>query len=116
MARTRRRRATKHRGNPAGMVVARGRTGRKPTAQELGRKQAVRTRPLQPPTWRGATTRGLLAAAALFLFMILLAHATIASAVVLFVAAALLYIPATYYFDLWLYRRRAARERGKGPS
>ena len=36
MAQTRRRRRTKHRGNAAGVVEARGRTGRKPTAAEKG--------------------------------------------------------------------------------
>ena len=34
MAQTRKRRQTKHRGNAAGMVEARGRTGRKPTDAE----------------------------------------------------------------------------------
>ena len=34
MAQTRRKRQTKHRGNAAGMVESRGRTGRKPTPAE----------------------------------------------------------------------------------
>ena len=34
MAQTRRKRQTKHRGNAAGVVESRGRTGRKPTAAE----------------------------------------------------------------------------------
>ena len=38
MAQTKRKRQTKHRGNAAGVVEARGRTGRKPTAAEKGGK------------------------------------------------------------------------------
>ena len=34
MAQTKRKRRTKHRGNAAGSIEARGRTGRKPTAEE----------------------------------------------------------------------------------
>ena len=42
MAQTRRKRRTKHRGNAAGVVESRGRTGRKPTAAE-------KTGPSSPP-------------------------------------------------------------------
>ena len=38
MAQTRRKRQTKHRGNAAGVVESRGRTGRKPTAAEKSGK------------------------------------------------------------------------------
>ena len=41
MAQTKRKRRTKHRGNAAGSIEARGRTGRKPTAEE--QKAAGRT-------------------------------------------------------------------------
>ena len=42
MAQTRRKRQTKHRGNAAGVVESRGRTGRKPTAAEKsGKAQAA---------------------------------------------------------------------------
>ena len=40
MAQTRRKRQTKHRGNAAGFVESRGRTGRKPTAAEKSGKAA----------------------------------------------------------------------------
>jgi Flp pilus assembly protein TadB len=93
------------------MVVARGRTGRKPTPQERGSAARERRRQLGPPTWSGAFSRGLLAATALLLFSVLILHAKVGSAIFLFVFALLLYVPATYYFDLWLYRRRVAKER-----
>ena len=39
MAQTKRKRQTKHRGNAAGVVESRGRTGRKPTEAEKTRKR-----------------------------------------------------------------------------
>src|SRR5206468_12489117 len=63
MSQTKRRRRTKHRGNAAGVVEARGRTGRKPTAGERkpasGAKRPHRLD--KPPTWRGAFNRAILA-------------------------------------------------------
>src|SRR6266403_1192210 len=67
MAQTRRKRQTKHRGNAAGFVESRGRTGRKPTAAEksgkaaeAARAKAKRVDPRdRPPTWRGAMVSAL---------------------------------------------------------
>src|SRR4051794_18870896 len=60
VAQTKKRRQTKHRGNAAGMVEARGRTGRKPTdgerkldAKAEGRRRREE-RMNRPPTWSGA--------------------------------------------------------------
>jgi hypothetical protein len=126
MAQARRtRRTTKHRGNAAGVVEARGRTGRKPTAAEKGGKagQAARARQArvdrrdQPPTWRGAFYRAMIAAVVLLLIALLLFKNSKAAAVY-FPFALLLYTPVSYYTDLWIYRRRqrsksAAARRGQ---
>ena len=61
MAQTKRKRQTKHRGNAAGVVESRGRTGRKPTAAEnAGPKQAEETKRIprqdRPPTWLERST------------------------------------------------------------
>jgi hypothetical protein len=124
MAQTRRRRRTKHRGNAAGVVEARGRTGRKPTAAEKGGAGAGRARESRlersnrPPTWRGAFYRAM-AAAALFLLASLLLIKKSAP-IALFPIVLLAYTPISYYTDLWLFRRRqrnrAARSGGKAPS
>jgi hypothetical protein len=111
MAQTRRRRQTKHRGNAAGVVEARGRTGRKPTAAEKGGKgaQAAREKDKRmekydrPPSWRSAFTRAMFAAV-LLLVVGLVLH--IKAAIVYFPVALLLYTPVSYYTDLWLFRRR----------
>jgi hypothetical protein len=116
MAQTRRRR-TKHRGNAAGIVEARGRTGRKPTAAEKSSKgkgtskATGREKRLErlntPPTWRGAFNRALIATAlmmALFVFVLRPKNAT--SFIVLLPLLLLVYTPMGYYTDLFLYRRR----------
>ena len=114
MAQTKRRRRTKHRGNAAGVVEARGRTGRKPTAAEKGSSGAQGARSKQqrreerydrPPTWRGAFYRALFAAVALLVLAIVLLHSA-AQAVIYFVFALIAYTPISYYTDMWMYRRR----------
>lgn len=112
MAQTKKKRQTKHRGNAAGQVEARGRTGRRPTATE--RKPSARelraARFDQPPTWRGAFNRALIAAA-LFLVLLLFFFREQQLGPKLGIAAFMLavYVPMGYYTDLFLYRRRQAR-------
>ena len=123
MAQTKRRRQTKHRGNAAGIVTARGRTGRKPTAaerSESGRKDAEkRERRLEkmnrPPTWRSAFMRAGIAAVAVFALGLTVLKMSAAQAVVLFPLVLLVYVPVSYYTDLLVYRRRM-RKQGKQPA
>ena len=68
MAQTKRKRRTKHRGNAAGVVESRGRTGRRPTAEELRKTSARERRMNRPPSWNSAFLKAGLMAALLFLF------------------------------------------------
>ncbi len=115
MAQTKRRRQTKHRGNAAGVVESRGRTGRKPTAAEKTGKVAIEKsakatrmqRLERPPTWRGAFYRAMAAAVLMLLIsLLLLKMKNPNQAVALFPIVLLAYVPISYYTDLWLYRRR----------
>ena len=115
MAQTKRKRRTKHRGNAAGSIEARGRTGRKPTEQE-SKKGAVRDareeRRYAQPTWGGAAMRAGFAAIMLFaLFQFGLAgnDPSIASSLLLSVAAFLIYVPLGYHVDRFFWRRRMAK-------
>jgi hypothetical protein len=119
MAQTKRKRRTKHRGTAAGTIESRGRTGRKPTAQEAkaakGSKsddaRARRAARLdQPPTWRSAFNRALITTAIVFASFVLVLRQNPASAFAFAVFAMLLYIPMGYYTDLFIYRRRQARK------
>ncbi|HST55978.1 MAG TPA: hypothetical protein VLJ42_08800 [Solirubrobacteraceae bacterium] len=112
MAQTKRKRQTKHRGNAAGMVESRGRTGRKPTAAErkgqmgkAARAEERLPRSDRPPTWRGAFYRAMFAAVGLLLIGIFLLKNS-QQAIAYFPIVLLAYVPISYYTDLWLYRRR----------
>jgi peptidoglycan/LPS O-acetylase OafA/YrhL len=114
MAQTKRKRRTKHRGNAAGMVEARGRTGRRPTPEEQ-RKAARQTqrRELKPPTWQRAVMKAAGFAALLFVLSqvgIFGKNQTPASGLILAAMALLLYIPAAYATDRWAYNRQERRK------
>jgi hypothetical protein len=123
MAQARKKRRTKHRGNAAGTVEARGRTTRPASPQERKRQersQARATRVAKPPTWSGSAKRAGLAAAFMFVFLMLTTHpkhgSPVFSAALFAVFALLIYLPAGYYLEGWLYRRRMARQDGRGPT
>jgi hypothetical protein len=124
MAQTRRRRQTKHRGNAAGMVESRGRTGRKPTADEKsGKATSLKDREKQipradrPPTWLGAFYRAMAAAVLMLLVSLLLLKLKHPNqAVALFPIVLIAYVPISYYTDLWLFRRRQASKAKRGGS
>jgi hypothetical protein len=112
MAQTKRKRRTKHRGNAAGSIEARGRTGRKPTADEQrGRsgRDAREDRRYAQPTLAGAATRAGIASVMLFvLFQVGLAgeEQSIATSIGLAVAAFLIYVPLGYKVDRIFWERR----------
>ncbi len=111
MAQTKRK--TKHRGNAAGMVESRGRTGRPPTAAErngTAREKAKASeqklnRLDRPPTWRGAIVRAMMAAILMLLIgIVVLKNSN--EAIALFPIVLLFYIPISYYTDVWMFKRR----------
>jgi hypothetical protein len=112
MAQTKRKRRTKHRGNAAGSVEARGRTGRKPTESERRKSttaDARAERRFAEPTWASAATRAGLASVMLFvLFQVGLAgeKQPIATSLALAVAAFLIYVPMGYKVDRIFWERR----------
>ena len=116
MAQTKRKRRTKHRGTAAGTIESRGRTGRKPTAEEqrnAQRADARQRRLNKPPTWRSAFTKGSLMAAVLFALMqlgVLGGNTTLAGSVTLALFAIALYTPAAYATDRWVYNRNLKRQ------
>jgi Flp pilus assembly protein TadB len=110
----RKRRSTKHRGNAAGMVETRGRTGRKPEPAKTSARQARMDRFSKPPTVRSAVQRSGIAAVVFVAAMILIVHQTIAASIALGVFVLLFYVPLSYYTDLFFYRRRQAKELEKG--
>jgi hypothetical protein len=114
VASTRRKRQTKHRGNAAGMVETRGRTGRKPTtsAGKTGggaRRGARATRFDKPPSWRSSFNRALIAAAVFVAASILILKQKPIAGVAFGVFLVLFYTPLTFYTDNFFYKRRQAK-------
>jgi hypothetical protein len=127
VAQTRRKRQTKHRGNAAGVVESRGRTGRKPTAAEKAGDPAAKARAKEkaldrrdrPPSWRSAFIKGMVAAVVLLLFTLLFLPKS-NNLVSLFPIVLILYTVISYYTDRFVYRRRMRnkdkRDRAKAAS
>jgi Flp pilus assembly protein TadB len=118
MAQTKRKRRSKHRGTAAGTIEARGRTGRPPSAEEK-KKQArldARERRLnKPPSWRSSFNRAGLAAGLMFIFLLVTTKGKdrVVAAVGLALIALLIYVPASYYLERYMWRRR---QRGRVQS
>lgn len=114
MAKTKQRRRRKHRGTQGGRVDTRprGRPSNRAEARQRakargkggGRQQQDRR--LQPPSWRSAFGKGLVAALIFFVLLMfafkreLLPSATLAAFMLAF------YVPMGYFVDGFFYRRR----------
>jgi hypothetical protein len=117
MAQTKRKRRTKHRGNAAGSIEARGRTGRKPTAEEqkkAGRQTARdRGRSTKPPSWNGAAMKAGAMAVLLFVLTqigILGNDTDWKQGLFLALLALVIYTPLAYTTDRWVYARMLKRQ------
>jgi anti-sigma-K factor RskA len=122
VAQTKRKRQTKHRGNAAGVVESRGRTGRRPTAAEkslAGREKAQKRESREqrydrPPTWRGAFYRALAAAVLMVAVSLFLISKKPVQAILIFPLVLALYVPISYYTDMWMYKRRLRKKAAQG--
>jgi drug/metabolite transporter (DMT)-like permease len=116
MAQTKRKRRSKHRGNAAGVVETRGRTGRRPTAEEqkkASRDGARQARLNKPPTWNSALMKAALMAGLLFLFTrlgVFGSNTSVGQSFVLCFFALLLYTPIAYATDKFVYSRAQKRK------
>jgi hypothetical protein len=116
MAQTKRKkRSTKHRGNAAGSIEARGRTGRKPTEEEqkkAGRTTARDKRMSKPPSWNSAAMKAGAMAILLFVLTqvgILGNGSSITQGLFLSLLALVIYTPLAYTTDKWVYARMLKR-------
>jgi hypothetical protein len=115
MAQTKRKRQTKHRGNAAGVIEARGRTGRPPSPEERKQKErdtAREARITRKPTWRQSLSRALLAGAFIFVLLYITnskGSDRLVSSLLFAIVATLLYIPGGYYLEMYMWRRRMAK-------
>jgi hypothetical protein len=110
MAQTKRKRRSKHRGNAAGAVESRGRTGRQVAPAKGGKGGALRTDRLdRPPTWRSAANRSAIATV-LFVLVISFLQKNVAAAVAIGLVMFFVYTALGFYTDKWIYDRRQAKK------
>ena|SRR5215204_4347503 len=131
MAQTRKKRKRRHRGTQAGTVEARGRTSRptggtrgsaapakKPANRAEAKEQARQKRDArydEPPTWRGALNRAVIAAALFGVLIVVLFKRPIGAGIALAVLMVFMYLPMSYYTDRFLYnRRQRQKQAGRG--
>ena len=121
MAQTKRKRRSKHRGNAAGGIEARGRTSRRQALSPAEQKKADRAsareaRMNKPPSWNGAFLKAALMAALLFVFTqigLFGGDTTISQSLFLSLFALILYTPLAFATDKFVYARAQKRRRAK---
>src|SRR5882762_9381915 len=107
MAQTKRKRRTKHRGNAAGVVTARGRTGQPPKGQDAKDRRKAQAREKRaarydkPPSWGSSFQRAAITCIVLFAALMLIPgpkHNIIAVGGLTLIAL-LFYVPMGYAID-----------------
>lgn len=119
MAQTKKKRQRKRRGTQGGRVDANPRAGRPRTREEAKARARSRRKPAPrgdlPPSWRGSLMKGLFAAVIFAVLLIVLFGKPVGSSLVFGLFMLAFYVPAGYYIDLAMWRRRErARIRARG--
>ncbi len=117
MAQTKKKRRRKHKGTQGGRVDPSRRAARPRTREEAkARARAGRKSPARvdaPPTWSSAIARGTVAAVVFTALLMLIFKRSPGAAFGLGAFMLVLYIPAGFYIDTMMWRRRErARIRG----
>ncbi len=110
MAQTKKKRRRKRRGTQGGSVDARRRASRPRTREEAKARARAKRKPATrsdlPPTWRSSVIRGLAAAAIFTVLLLLIFSRPIGVALILGAFMLAFYIPAGYFIDMTMWRRR----------
>jgi hypothetical protein len=113
MAQTRKRRRRKYRGTQGGRIDTGRRRGRPRTREEArarakarGTRKSGGTRFDNPPTWRGAAIRGVVAAALFVVLLLAIFGRPVGESLAFGAFMLAFYIPAGYYIDTLIWRRR----------
>jgi hypothetical protein len=118
MAQTKRKRHTKHRGNAAGMVEARGRTSKPQEGaarpKSNGRATARGAMPLKPPTLKSAALKAFFGIVILFVFFRFLSKNNTTGQALAFCAVAfVMYTPVMFWTDKFIYNRKLRQQAAK---
>ena len=120
MAQTKKKRRRKQRGTQGGRIDTNTRRSKpRSRAEAKARARSSRskapTRGDLPPTWRGSITRGLVAAVIFTVVLLLIFKRPAGVALALGAFMLAFYVPAGYFIDMTLWRRRErTRMRSQG--
>lgn len=114
MAQTNKRRRRKHRGTQGGRIDTKPARGRPRTREEARNRARAKSSSKRstgpkadlPPTWRGSAIRGLVAAVIFAVLLLVLFKRPVGVALAFGGFMLAFYIPAGYYIDTTLWRRR----------
>ncbi len=109
MAQTKKRRRRKQRGTQGGRIDTNTRSKPRSRAEAKARARSKRkptARADLPPTWRSAITRGLVAAVIFAVLLLLIFKRPLGVALALGAFMLAFYVPAGYFIDMTLWRRR----------
>lgn len=110
MAQTKKKRQRKRRGTQGGSIDAKRRAARPRSREEAkARARSGRgsgTKADLPPTWRGSITRGLVAAVIFAVLLLAIFKRPLGVSLALGAFMLAFYIPAGYFIDMTLWRRR----------
>jgi hypothetical protein len=110
MAQTKKRRRRKRRGTQGGRIDPSPRRSRPRNRAEAKARASAKRKPAQradlPPTWRGSVIRGLVAAVLFAVLLKLIFGRPIGVALALGAFMLAFYIPAGYFIDMAMWRRR----------
>jgi len=110
MAQTRKKRRRKHKGTQGGRIDSGRGRGRPRSREEAKARARSRRKPAgradTPPTWRSAITRAVVAAVIFTGLLIALFGRSIGASLGLGAFMLAFYIPAGYYIDTMMWRRR----------
>jgi hypothetical protein len=110
MAQTKKKRRRKHRGTQGGRIDTNRRTSRPRNRAEAkararsGAKRAPRVD--SPPTWRNSALRGIGAAVIFAVLLLVIFKRPLGAALALGAFMLVFYIPAGYYIDMMMWRKR----------
>ena len=110
MAQTKKKRRRKQRGTQGGRVDPNPRRGKPRTRAEAKARAQAKRKPAQrgdaPPTWRSSIVRGLVAAVIFAVLLMLIFGRPAGAALALGAFMLAFYVPAGYFIDMFMWRRR----------
>ena len=112
MAQTKKKRRKKHKGTQGGRIDSKRRTRPRTRAEAQSQARAKRSpakgsqKADNPPTWKSAINRGLFAAVVFGILLLAVFKRPVGASLGLAGFMLLFYVPAGYYMEMYMWRKR----------